>query len=325
MASELQLIAITPEDTAAGALATSLAGAGDLLEHLEACWSRFLPDSDLSQLNLADGQPVEVDPTTIVLLLAMVDAWHSTERRFDPTTLRALIDAGYRSSIEDPRRVTLLPALDIRLDGLEHHDHIDDHPNLDDVLIDRAAGTVRLPPELAIDAGGIGKGLAADLTVEHLLRTGAVGAMVSIGGDISMGGQPPEGGWNIHIEHPRRHRDAHALVGTVGVGAGGVATSSTTSRRWQHGGAERHHVIDPWTGTPSATDLSSVTVVARSGWLAEAHATAAILAGSCDVIDYFDRHHLSGLAVAGDDRVLATDDLVDLRSERSIVSPGGPT
>ena len=213
--------------------------------------------------------------------------------------------------------------------GLDHDDPTSDDLTLDGVEIDREASTVRLPVGLTIDAGGIGKGLAADLTVAHMLRAGALGAMVSIGGDISMGGQPPEGGWNVVVEHPRLVRDVHDLVGTIAVGGGGVATSSTRSRRWQHEGSERHHVIDPWTGSPSTTDLSSVTVVARSGWLAEAHATAAILSGSRHVVDYLDRHELSGLAVTTDDRVLATGDLAELRTELrpelATISVGGPT
>jgi thiamine biosynthesis lipoprotein len=239
--------------------------------------------------------------------------------------LPALMAAGYRSSIDDPRRVTVLPSGAVRLDGLVHVDltHVD--PTLAHAEIDPVGGTVRLPPGLIIDAGGIGKGLAADLTVALMLEAGAKGAMVSIGGDISMGGQPPAGGWNVLIEHPRRRGEPDDLVGTIAVGGGGVATSSTTSRRWHHDGTERHHVIDPWTCSPSSTDLSSVTVVARSGWLAEAHATAGILSGSADVIDYLDRHELSGLAVTSDDQVLATDDLADLGSELATLSTGGTT
>ena len=327
MASELQLVAITTDGTPATAWRDSAVG---LLDHLEARWSRFLADSDVSRLNLACGNRVEVDPTTITLLLAMIDAWHATEQRFDPTTLPALMAAGYRSSIDDPRRVTVLPSGAVRLDGLDRNDTtLADptlaNPTLANMEIDPDERTVRLPAGLAVDAGGIGKGLAADLTVAHMLRAGAVGAMVSIGGDISMGGQPPDGGWNVLVEHLGVDREVHDLVGTIAVGGGGVATSSTRSRRWQHDGNERHHVIDPWTGSPSTTDLSSVTVVARSGWLAEAHATAGILSGSRDVIDYLDRHELSGLAVTTDDHVLATDDLADLRSELAIISTGGPT
>jgi len=218
--------------------------------------------------------------------------------------------------------VTVLPSGAVHLthqqcdgDGLRNDD-----PTLERIEIDPDTCTVRLPTGLSIDAGGIGKGLAADLGVANALRSGAEGALVSIGGDLSMGGHPPDGGWVVAIEHPEPER---GTLGSVAVPGGGVATSSTRSRRWQRFGRERHHVIDPWTGAPSTTDLSSVTVIARSGWLAEAHATAAILAGSSEVIEYLDRHELSGLAVTDDHRVLVTDDLTELRPKPASASMTG--
>jgi thiamine biosynthesis lipoprotein len=101
-----------------------------------------------------------------------------------------------------------------------------------------------------------------------------------------------------------------------------VATSSTRSRRWRHGGRERHHVIDPWTGQPSTTDLASVTVIARAGWLAEAHATEGILAGSDHVIDLLDRRGLSGVAIALDGTILTTDDLAGLHRTPAVALGG---
>lgn len=312
MASELQLVVDTdsgPEDL------PGWEGAIGLLEHLEACWSRFLPTSDISRLNLADGRPLRVDPVTITLVDTMIDAWRTTEHRFDPTILPALMTAGYRASIDDPARVTILPSGAMHIGGFDPRE-----ATLEHIEVDRDAGTVRLPPGLAIDAGGIGKGLAADLSVAHALHSGADGAMTSIGGDIAMGGRPPEGGWIVHVEHPDADQ---GILGTISVTGGGVATSSTRSRRWRQDGIERHHVIDPWTGAPSTTDLSSITVIARSGWLAEAHATAALLSGSCQVIEYLDRHDLSGLAVADDGTVFATEDLAALATQFSLTSTIG--
>lgn len=307
MASEVQLLVVGD-----GSTDTCRQTTFDLLQHLEARWSRFLPHSDISRLNGAGGDAVRVDPSTITLITTMIDAWHATEQRFDPTTLRALVAAGYSASIDDPRRVTVLPSGQVLLGerSIDPSAPIEGGPTLDQVEIDRDHCTVRLPDGLALDAGGIGKGLAADLAVAHALRSGADGALVSIGGDVSAGGRSPDDGWAVLIESPD---PAHRAVGCIALDAGGVATSSTRSRRWQRDGREHHHVIDPWTGAPSTTDLASTTVIARSGWLAEAHATAALLARSSDVIDYLDRHQLSGLAVTGDACVLATDDLAELR------------
>ena len=310
MASELQLVAITSDDQQGSDF---WRGTLELLDRLESAWSRFLPDSDVTRLNHGHGRPVDVDSSTITLVDAMVRAWHLTDHRFDPTTLRALTRAGYSASIVDPLLVTMLPSGDLRFE-----DAAGGQPTMDDIAVSGHA--IRLPAGMTIDAGGIGKGLAADLAVAHALESGADGVMVSIGGDVAMGGRPPDGGWTILVECPVPD---NGLVGTIAVSAGGVATSSTRSRRWWHEGAEQHHVIDPWTGAPSTTDLWSVTVVARSGWLAEAHATAALLAGSNHVLDYLDRNGLSGVAVAEDGRVMATEDLSRLERSPSMAPNSG--
>jgi hypothetical protein len=53
-------------------------------------------------------------------------------------------------------------------------------------------------------------------------------------------------------------------------------------------------------------------VIARSGWLAEAHATAALLSGSVGAIDVLDRHELTGIAVPLNGPPLMTADLRSL-------------
>ena len=165
---------------------------------------------------------------------------------------------------------------------------------------------VTAPADVVVDAGGIGKGLAADLTVAKLLAEGAHGALVSVGGDLTMAGTPPDAdGWLITLEsppdprrlvHPRRERWRRRHL-------------EYPLWRWAVGGQSRHHVIDPAARASSTTDLATVTVIARSGWLAEAHATAALLSGSANVIDYLDSHELTGIAVPVDGPLLETPDL----------------
>ena len=71
----------------------------------------------------------------------------------------------------------------------------------------------------------------------------------------------------------------------------------------------------------SDTDLDAVTVIARSGWLAEAHATGAILAGSVGVLGYLATHDLSGVAVTSTGALLATPDLIPATPGCTLVSP----
>ncbi len=296
MASEARVIVVGRPNGSIGD--RSMTRACAYLDHLEQRWSRFLPDSDITRINLSAGRPVEVDPDTITLLITMLDAWRLTGGRFDPTVLPALTAAGYRASVEDPRRLTALPADDLRLGATGEID------------VDPDRLVVTVPAGVLVDGGGIGKGLAADLAVAKLLDEGADGALVSIGGDLAMAGTPPDAaGWLVAVEQPD---PADGVLCTLAVGGGGVATSSTRSRRWTIDGRSRHHIIDPASGTASTTDLAAVTVIARSGWLAEAHATAALLSGSVGAIDDLDRHELTGIAVPLNGPPLMTADLRSL-------------
>ncbi len=262
------------------------------LHALERRWSRFLTNSDISRLNR--DASATVDPETLVLIDIMQQAAVLTEGAFDPTLLRALVRAGYASSIDQPDRTTILPELDAPAVAC----------SIAEVSVDPGTARVTLPPDLVLDAGGIGKGLAADLVVERLLDTGAVGALAGIGGDLCVRGTPPSpDGWTIAVEDPF---DLGANVVTVTIDQGGVATSSTRSRRWIHEGSEQHHHVDPRTNECSATDLAAVTVVAPTGWLAEAHASAALLAGADQVMSYLSTHGLDGLAITTDGYRLAT-------------------
>jgi thiamine biosynthesis lipoprotein len=256
------------------------------LEHLEQCWSRFVETSDVSRINQLGpaGGIVEVDPSTLTLLATMIDGHERTAGRFDPTLLRAVIAEGYGASRVDPTRVSTVGS------------PVASAASLHDMQLDPTANTVTVPPGLALDPGGIGKGLAADLTVARLLDEGVDGVMVEIGGDLAMAGTAVDpAGWLVDVEHPD---PADGLLCSLAISGGGVATSSVRSRRWTRDGVDRHHQIDPRTAACSTTDLAAVTVIAPTGWLAEVHATAALGAGSDHAIAYLDGHGLSGIAVA---------------------------
>ncbi len=269
-----------------------------LLDHLEARWSRFLPESDVTRLHHAGGAPIAVDRSTLVLLTTMQAAARHTDGAFDATLLPDLVASGYVASIDVAERVTVLPQ------------HLDRRRRLDEIELDPVAGLARLPNGLTLDPGGIGKGLAADLAVEAALDRGIEGILVSIGGDLAMAGRAPDDdGWHVRVEHPEPDQSA---LGEIVIDRGGIATSSTRSRRWRHAGEWRHHLIDPATGRSATTDLAAVTVVAATGWLAEAHATAALLAGSHDAVRHLDDHGLSGVVVADDGSIRCTADLTGL-------------
>jgi thiamine biosynthesis lipoprotein len=140
--------------------------------------------------------------------------------------------------------------------------------------------------------------------VTELLERGTAGALVCVGGDLAAAGEAPAAdGWQVAVEHPF---DTSRELVRVALGAGGVATSSTLSRAWVQDGDRRHHVIDPGTGDPATTDLAAVTVFARAGWEAEAHATAALLSGAARALAYLERHDLDGIVTTLDGTTTST-------------------
>ncbi len=273
-----------------------------VLDELEHAWSRFIDDSDISRINHANGQPVAVQRSTLRLVATMVSAWRMSEGRYDPTILRSLMDSGYVASIDDPAARTTLPEGKPGSSGAAN-----------EIVIDPDKQQVQVPAGMTIDAGGVGKGLAADLLASELLFSGAAGALVSIGGDLAAVGTTPEpDGWRISVED---HRNPAGVLAKVFVSGGGVATSSTRTRRWRHQGHDRHHVIDPRTGDQSDTDLVGATVVAPCGWQAEAHATGVLLGGSACFERYCENSGVDAIATTTTGRCLATDGFSQLLND----------
>ena len=102
---------------------------------------------------------------------------------------------------------------------------------------------------------------------------------MSLGGDIAAAGPAPPGGWRIRVCDDHRSAEA-GPADTVAITAGGLATSSTTVRRWSAGGRAFHHIVDPRTGTSAPEVWRTVSVAARSCVEANAASTAAIVRGA---------------------------------------------
>ena len=146
------------------------------------------------------------------------------------------------------------------------------------IELDQQACTVRLPVGVEIDLGATAKALAADRAVQAAAIRVGTGVLVSLGGDISVAGKAPPGGWPIRIADD--HRSESATSGpTVSISSGALATSSTTVRRWRSGEDELHHLLDPTTGHPADGPWRTVSVAAASCVDANTASTAAIVLG----------------------------------------------
>lgn len=253
--------------------------------HLEHRWSRFIADSDLTRLTDAYGHPVVVHDDTITLLRAMLDGWRETEHDFDPTLLPALVAEGYGRSMLDASRSTQLP------------ESARSRADLEAMRIDGT--TVTLPRGTALDPGGIGKGLAADLLAADMMEHGVLGCLVEVGGDLRVCGTAPDGvAWRIAVDDPFAPGTERQQVR---VPDGGIATSSQRKRRWMSdSGVDRHHLIDPATQRSAVSSIQTVTVIAATAARAEVLTKPGFLRPPRDYLEWIPTRGAAALLIDAD-------------------------
>jgi thiamine biosynthesis lipoprotein ApbE len=252
------------------ALASARATVEAELDAIDCACSRFRADSELSRINAAAGRATKASPLLIEALEVALRAAELTNGDVDPTFGRALELAGYN---RDWR--LLAPAVG---------EHRAEHPGpvlaklrsgWQTVALDRASATVRMPSGIRLDLGATAKAWAADRAAAAAATRGC-GVLLALGGDIATAGRAPAGGWRIRVTDDHRS-DCSAPGQTVVIHSGGLATSSTTVRRWQHDGQTMHHIIDPDTGAPVQASWRTVSVAAASCIDANIATTAAIV------------------------------------------------
>ena len=238
------------------------------LRSLDLACSRFRADSELVALNASSGRPVKVSETLYAALEAALDVAARTSGLVDPTVGRTLRLAGYDISLER------LALRDGRLRPL-----FEPAGRYREVELDREHRTARVPAGIELDLGASAKALLADRVAEAAASASGAGVLVSIGGDVSVAGAAPEGGWPVRLaEDHAAPLEAPGQV--VALSSGGLACSGTKLRRWASALGELHHIIDPRSGRPAAATWTTVHVAATTCLEANAAATAAIVLGA---------------------------------------------
>jgi thiamine biosynthesis lipoprotein len=264
----------------------------DRLAAVDQACSRFRSDSELSAVDAGAGRWTPVGPLLAEALAVALRAARLTDGDVDPTVGGALTALGYDRDLElvDPGQVppSLAPVAGwrtVELDG----------------------NRVRIPWGARLDLGATAKSWTADRAADEITRATGAGALVSIGGDVAVAGPAPAGGWRIRVEDVTGDPDAPAGPGAqvVVLADGGLATSGTRARRWQRGGVEVHHLLDPRTGLPAAPAWRTVSVAAGSCLDANTASTAAVVRGRA-ALPWLTELGLPARLVAEDGAVLTT-------------------
>jgi thiamine biosynthesis lipoprotein len=234
---------------------------------VEGLLSRFLPDSEISRVNGSAGiksEKVSLETYDVlskavefsrsfpgcfdVTIQPLVALWHAAEESLaqpDASSIKQVLPlVNYRDLILDPREITA---------GLGN------------------AGQ-------SVDLGGIGKGFAGDRIREVFKRFGVSSACSNLGGNVVTVGAKPDGSpWQIGIQHPRQE---NSLIGSVSVVNQTVVTSGDYQRYFTDShGKRHHHILDPTTGYPAESGLTSVSIVSDRSFAADPLSTILFVAG----------------------------------------------
>lgn len=279
MGTTFRIVVFAPDS------ATAADGAGAafaVVARLDGRLSDWDPESELSRLGEVAGTGVG-RPVSRELWRALSLARHWAERTdgaFDPTVgplTRLWRWSARRGELPDSARLAQARAsVGWRHLGLVGGTGTADAE--DGAPAGSGDRVVRLErPGMALDLGGIAKGLAADAALAELARRDLHAALVDAGGDIALGSPPPgRTGWTVGVDDG--HGTASAPSPIRPLAHVGIATSGDRYRSFEVDGVRYSHIIDPRTGL-GVSRPRSVTVIAPDA------TTADVLASALSVLD----------------------------------------
>lgn len=232
------------------------------VDRIERLYSRYLPESYLSQINRAakSAGSICVDSETADLIDIIFEAFAMSDGLFDVTS-------GPSRDLWNDDIATIPAEADVA--GLRGR------IGLDKVSWRRPRLSFSVPG-MELDFGGIAKEYAVDRVAALCRSKQLTHGLVNLGGDVGVIGPHPDGSpWRIGIRDPK---GGNRALATLFAGHGGIATSGDYERYWEIGGRRFSHVINPKTAWP-VEGLPSITVAAETCLSAGIAATIALLKG----------------------------------------------
>ena len=266
-----------------------LDGCRKLCRKYDAMFSNKVEDSEISRINNAGGNPVEVSPETVKLIKKAVYYSELSNGAFDVTI--APVSDLWDFHAEEPA----VPAPEAVAGAAGHVDY-------KNILIQD--NTVQLLDPLArLDVGGIAKGYIADRIKDYLKEQGIRHAVIDLGGNVLTIGSRPDGtDYNIGIQKP--FDTTGTPVTSVRISDKSIVTSGIYQRYFEADGKKYHHILDPRTGYPCENNLYSVTIITDSSLTADALSTTCFLLGydkGMRLISQLD--NVDGIFITNDNKI----------------------
>lgn len=264
------------------------------INRLDALWSVSSENGEVYQINHnGEGQLSE---DTKGLLTTAQDLYESTEGAFD-VTVNPLMDLwGFTSGkYQVPSKEELFKTLT--------------QVNQSKLTLSQD-GYLTLGKKQRIDFGAIAKGYTSGRIMEIYKEYGVTAGMVSLGGNVQVLGKKTNGNdWNIGIRDPESKEGA--VLGVLSISDQAVITSGGYERYFEEDGKTYHHILDPKTGYPVDSGLTSVSIVSEDGTLADGLSTALFVMGKEKAVSYWQQHKndFDAILVEKDGSIYVTEGL----------------
>lgn len=269
----------------------------DEINRIEELVSTGIDTSEIAKLN--ENGSEKVSETTGYLIERSKEIYESTGGVFDITVYPIMKAWGFPTeNYRVPKKTELA-----KLRKLMGADEID---------YDEESGEVTLGKNgMAIDLGGIAKGYTSSRVMDIFKKAGIESAVISLGGNVQTLNAKPDGSkWRVAVEDPE---DTSSYVGVLSIEDKAVITSGGYERYFEKDGKTYHHIIDPATGYPADSGLTSVTIVSDDGTLADGLSTSLFIMGAEKAETYWRAHsdEFDTILVQEDGSVLVTEGIAD--------------
>ncbi len=227
------------------------------LGEIEQVFSTWNEASELSQLNAAPINRWIKVSDELFCVLSQAKKIHTQTQGFFDSGMGRLINIWGFGTIkvqERPSREKIAQAL--AMSSIEY--------------LRLSSSRVKKLKDMHIDLSAIAKGYGVDVVANMLIKQGLKNFMVEIGGEVMAQSQ-----WTIGIEKPN-----NSMPIAIELKNQAIATSGDYRNYFKWQGKKYQHILNPHTGLPANTDLSSVSVIHNSAMMADAYATAMMAMGS---------------------------------------------
>lgn len=193
-------------------------------------YSRFLPDSEVSQINLQGSGEYQVSEELAQILKFGIDLSENSQGYFNPAIGKILTEYGYDKDLKFENKINLSTA--------------------GSGSIKLKNNKISLLGDVQLDLGGWGKGYLIDLIYDLLISHNVNYFLIDGGGDLRATSKKSGQSWLVALEHPL---DSELAIGVVELKNSALANSGSNKRRV----GNFHHLIDFHSGKPVNSFLSS--------------------------------------------------------------------